>query len=72
MMARIRNRKNNEWETPAEGFDWEHVSIEVLMDIRAELVKLNQMLSCYRFQRMSNDINRIDKRLLKHGLKLRD
>lgn len=73
-MTRRLNRVDVGWTTPpgtqADPFKWEHVAIEVLMDIRAELKLLNQTLSCYRVRRMSDDINRIDKRLVKHGLKL--
>lgn len=73
-MTRRANRINVGWQTP-EGtqvspFTWEHVAIEVLMDIRQELRELNATLSCYRVRRMSDDINKIDRRLVKHGLKL--
>ena len=71
-MSRTFARKNVDWETPKDPhFNWDHVAIEVLMDIRSELKELNRTISCYRMQRMSDDIHRIDKRLLKHGLKLR-
>ena len=66
-MARRPGRINLEWETPKDGpFNWEHVAIEVLMDIRAELRTLNRTLSCHRVPRMSDDIHRMEKRLAKH------
>lgn len=45
---------------------WDHVRTAVLMDIRDELKKLNETLGCYRVQRMSDDIHRIDRRLQSH------
>jgi hypothetical protein len=48
-MKRHANRVNVEWETMAEGFTWEQVGIEVLMDIRSELQTLNRLLHCPNF-----------------------
>lgn len=63
-MKRRGDRVNRDWETPLQPqFSWEHVAIEVLMDIRHELRELNATMSCYRIPRMSDDINRIDRRL---------
>ena len=67
-MTRRRDRINGEWNTPDKPFTWEHATIEVLMDIRAELRTLNATLGCYRVSRMSDDINRIDKRLHNAGM----
>ncbi len=70
-MSRVPARKNNDWETPKDAlFTWDHVKIEVLMDIRDELRELNSTLSCFRVRRMSDDINKIDRRLRVHGLQL--
>lgn len=41
------------------------------MDIREQLRLLNETLSCYRVRRMSDDINKIDRRLLVNGMRLR-
>jgi formiminotetrahydrofolate cyclodeaminase len=38
----------------------------LLQAILNELRALNRTLSCYRLPRMSDDINRIDRRLAKH------
>lgn len=69
-MARNFNRQNVDWKTPttANGeIQWQHVRVEVLMDIRDQLVELNTTLGCYRVQRMSDDIARIDRRLRAAG-----
>lgn len=63
-MARRAARTGVEWETPTgNDFRWEHVAIEVLQDIRDELKQLNKTLSCYRVARMSDDINRLERRI---------
>lgn len=51
-MTRIR--ANQQWKTPAndKGFTWDHVQLEVLMDIRDELQKLNRVFACGNFQRI--------------------
>jgi len=65
----MSRRSNVIWETPdGANFKWEHVAIEVLMDIRAELQELNRTLGCFRMRRMSDDIARIDKRLQVRGM----
>ena len=71
-MSRERKWTGMDWK-PSAGSErsWDHIHAELLMDIRDELRKLNNTLGCYRMQRMSDDIHRIDKRLLKQGLKLR-
>ena len=51
-------------------FDWQHVQVELLMDIRDQLRELNNTLACYRVRRMSDDINKIDRRLLAKGMGL--
>jgi hypothetical protein len=49
-MARDPRRAYSTWKTPeGDAFLWEHVSIELLMDIRGELVRLNQLLQCPNF-----------------------
>lgn len=71
-MSRNRKWQNQDW-VPAANQErmWNHIHAEILMDIRDELRELNRTLGCYRMQRMADDIHRIDKRLLKHGFKLR-
>lgn len=65
----MRKHKDVEWTLPTSDggalTDWQKVEIAVLMDIRDELKELNATLSCYRVRRMSDDINRIDRRLQK-------
>lgn len=66
-MTRRSGRTNRDWETPAgQEFRWEHVSIEVLMDIRAELRQLNETLGCYRVRRGMDALHRLDKRAALH------
>lgn len=45
--------------------NWDKVQLALLMDIRRELQTLNRTLACYRVSRMSDDINKIDRRLRK-------
>lgn len=65
-MSRRIDRRQVDWMTP-EGnkFTWEHVQIEVLMDIRAELKSLNETLRCHRVWQGMDALQRIDKRLAK-------
>jgi len=63
-MARRRQRVNSEWETPeGDGFRWEHVQIEVLMDIREELRRLNLLLHCQNFQNIPSKLEAIRRKL---------
>ena len=49
-MDRRSERVNKEWTTPdGSSFTWDHVAIEVLMDIRRELRILNGLLACPNF-----------------------
>jgi hypothetical protein len=65
-----RKHKDVDWQLPVTENgalkSWDYIQIAVLMDIRDELKKLNETLGCYRVQRMSDDIHRIDRRLQKH------
>ena len=46
-MARNTGRIGVDWETPTGHlFEWDHVKIEVLMDIRAELRRIRSVLEC--------------------------
>lgn len=78
-MARRPGRVNNPWQTPSgtagDPFTWEHVKVEVLQDIRDELVRIRQLLECGNIQRMFRTIERLDRRAqefakLKRGPKL--
>jgi hypothetical protein len=60
-MARNRSRVNVEWTTPASGWTWDHVALEVLMDIRAELQKLNALLHCHNFTGIPTTLRSIRK-----------
>lgn len=69
MARRNPGRSHYEWDTSeGGGFTWQHVQVELLMDIRDELKKLNDTLGCYRVRRMTDDINKIDRRLQARGL----
>jgi len=61
-MSRRVGRVGVNWETP-EHFQWEHVRVEVLMDIRDELQKLNAILGCRNFTSLPQVLQRIDRRL---------
>lgn len=62
-MARRSGRINVDWETPQTPFHWEHVAIEVLMDVRNELQLLNRLLNCPNFTNMPRTLRTIDRRL---------
>ena len=68
-MARKKNREWNCGELSDTTFD--QAQLAVLMDIRDELQELNATLNCWRFQEMPTVLKRIDKRLLKNGMKLK-
>ena len=53
-------RQNVEWKTP-ESLDWNHVAIEVLMDIREELHILNRVLACPNFVAIPQKLDAIRK-----------
>lgn len=55
----MRKCKNIQWQTP-DVLDWQHASIEVLMDIRDELQTLNRLLGCQNFIDVPNILRRID------------
>lgn len=66
-MSRRQNRRNIDWETPENPhFRWEHVTVEVLMDIRQELKRLNELLHCHNAVGMPQTLKKIDRRLQKH------
>ena len=66
-MTRRSDRVNVEWQTPdgsdtGNKFEWHHVRLEVLMDIRSELQRIRQLLECNNIQRMFRTIERLDRR----------
>ena len=70
-MARLKDQNWNLPEgTPTKSggrsHSWESIHAALLMDIRDELKQLNEALGDYRVRRMSDDVNRIDRRLQKH------
>ncbi len=58
-MARRNSRINEEWETPKDDFTWEHVKVEVLMDIRALLQRIVVRLDCSETLRMPASLREI-------------
>lgn len=64
-MARRSGRVNADWETPAENFKWEHVAVEVLMDIRGELRRIRDLMECPNVRKGFVAMQRVDKRLAK-------
>ena len=66
-MARF---KNTDWNLPTDNGrikTWEQAQLAVLMDIRDELQRLNNLLYCQNFIGMPHTLKRIDKRLAKHA-----
>lgn len=61
---RNQQRKNSDWATPTD-FTWEHVKVEVLMDIRGELQQLNRLLACQNFLNIPATLRSIDRKLAK-------
>lgn len=66
-MTRRRGRISAEWETPesGNGFLWEHVAIEVLMDIRTELQTIRRLTECQNVQRGFVAMQSLDKHMKK-------
>ena len=61
-MTRRIGRKGVHWETPLDpNFRWEHVAIEVMMDIREELQQLNALLRCPHFLDIPHKLERIKR-----------
>jgi hypothetical protein len=48
-MAGRYGHRNCDWNLDADGFDWNRANLGMLMDIRAELKKLNALLACPNF-----------------------
>lgn len=62
------NRANKDWATPTDGITWEHVRVELLMDIRDLLREIDtslRPLRCYRFQQIPNRLERIARNTTK-------
>jgi hypothetical protein len=63
---RRQNRRGVGWETPTSNdFRWEHVTVEVLMDIREELQRLNTLLHCSNFVAIPHKLERIARNTVK-------
>lgn len=43
-MSRRHDRTGVDWQTPSLNFQWEHVSVELLMDLRDELRVISRKL----------------------------
>lgn len=55
---------DREWTTPDNpNFRWEHVQVEILMDIRRELHDLNRLLNCPNFTAIPTTLRSINKKL---------
>lgn len=62
MSGTMKRQRNVVWEPPNI---WDHVPLQVLMDIRDELVRLNSLLHCPNFQRIPFKLDRISKNTAK-------
>lgn len=61
---RRSERINSEWETPlGNSFTWDHVVIEILMDIRAQLRELNGTMNCHNTRDIPVRLRAMDKKL---------
>lgn len=63
-MARRNERINYQATTPND-WTWQHVEIEILMDIRSELQKLNTLLHCTNFVGIPRTLKRISSNTAK-------
>jgi len=45
-MSEMQRQKNVIWNPPNE---WQYVNLQILMDIRGELIRLNNLLHCQNF-----------------------
>lgn len=64
-MTRRGARVNAEWQTPEKGWTWEHVAIEVLMDIREELRGIHRLVACGNVSAGFVAMRSIDKHMQK-------
>lgn len=58
----MRRRANVTWEIP-QNFTWEHVQVELLMDIRQELRELNALLHCSNFTGIPTTLRCISRKI---------
>lgn len=59
-------KRNVEWSTPDHPNNtWQHVEVEVLMDIRDELKKLNRLLHCTNFVGIPRTLAAIERNTTK-------
>ena len=64
-MSRRKGRTDVEWETPFPDWTWDHVVIEVLMDIRAELQRIRILTECHNVQAGFFAMQSLDKHMKK-------
>lgn len=63
-MARFKNRDWNVGDADRDGrFTYDQIQTSLLMDIRDELQRLNNLLHCGNFTGMPHTLKRIDRRL---------
>lgn len=61
---RKKRNINVGWQTnDAPNFTWEQVQIEVLMDIRDELQRLNSLLHCPNFMAIPSKLDAIRRKI---------
>ena len=64
-MARFRNVDWDLADSQGNISTWERVGVAVMMDIRDELVKLNNLLHCENFQRIPRRLDQISRNTTK-------
>jgi hypothetical protein len=61
----MARKKDVEWTLPEKLEDWTQVNAAILMDIRDELKKLNELMHCSNVIKGFRALQRLDKRLAK-------
>jgi hypothetical protein len=57
----VARHKDADWNFPEKVANWEQAGVAVLMDIRAELKRINQTLGCPGFQAIPRKLDAIER-----------
>lgn len=61
----MARKKDIEWNLPEPVTDWQQASVAVLMDIRDELKRMNNLLHCQNFIQIPRKLDQIRKNTTK-------
>ena len=67
-----RRKANQNWQVADKRgnvYSWENASVAVLMDIRDELQRLNNLLNCYNFMQIPAHLKQLVKNTRKRNKK---